>query len=107
MVDEIVNRVAGSGLINIDLTDYAPTKTISAIDLKQFLFEGFILKEKVFRAALKDFDWDQYDGKIVAINCSSDCIIPMWAFMLTTSRLNNRASEIHFGAKNEVFQKLF
>ena len=107
MVDEIVNKVANSGLINLDLSDYAPTKTISEIALKHFLFEGFILKEKEFRTALKDLDWAQYDGKIVAINCSSDCIIPMWAFMLTTSHLNNRASEIHFGAKNEVFQKLF
>jgi len=107
MAEEIVNRVANSGLINLDLTDYAPTKTISEIDLKQFLFEGFILKEKEFRAALKDFDWAQYDGKIVAINCSSDCIIPMWAFMLITSYLNKVAEEIHFGTKNEVFQKHF
>ena len=107
MGEKIVNRVANSGLINLDLTDYAPTETIDEIDLKHFLFEGFILKEKEFRTALKDFDWAQYDGKIVAINCSSDCIIPMWAFMLITSRLNNVASEIHFGTKNEVFQKHF
>ena len=107
MGEKIVNRVANSGLINLDLTDYAPTETIDEIDLKHFLFEGFILKEKEFRTALKDFDWAQYDGKIVAINCSSDCIIPMWAFMLITSHLNNVASEIHFGTKNEVFQKLF
>ena len=107
MGEKIVNRVANSGLINLDLTDYAPTETIDEIDLKHFLFEGFILKEKEFRTALKDFDWAQYDSKIVAINCSSDCIIPMWAFMLITSRLNNVASEIHFGTKNEVFQKHF
>ena len=107
MAEEIVNKVANSGLINLDLTDYAPTKTIDEIDLKQFLFEGFILKEKEFRVALKDFDWTQYDSKIVAINCSSDCIIPMWAFMLITSYLNKVAEEIHFGTKNEVFQKHF
>ena len=107
MVDEIVNRVANSGLINLDLSDYAPTKTISEIDLKQFLFEGFILKEKEFRTALKAFDFSAYENKVVAVNCSSDCIIPMWAFMLITSYLNNAASEIHFGTKNEVFQKHF
>jgi kynurenine formamidase len=107
MAEEIVNKVANSGLINLDLTDYAPTKTIDEIDLKQFLFEGFILKEKEFRVALKDFDWTQYDSKIAAINCSSDCIIPMWAFMLITSYLNKVAEEIHFGTKNEVFQKHF
>ena len=107
MVDEIVNKVANSGLINLDLSDYAPTKTISEIDLKQFLFEGFILKEKEFRTALKAFDFSAYENKVVAVNCSSDCIIPMWAFMLITSYLNNVASEIHFGTKNEVFQKHF
>ena len=107
MSDEIVNRVANSGLINLDLSDYAPTKTISKIDLKQFLFEGFILKEKEFRTALKAFDFSAYENKVVAVNCSSDCIIPMWAFMLITSYLNNAASEIHFGTKNEVFQKHF
>ena len=107
MVDEIVNRVANSGLINLDLSDYAPAKTFDEIDLKQFLFEGFILKEKEFRNTLKAFDFSAYENKVVAVNCSSDCIIPMWAFMLITSRLNNVASEIHFGTKNEVFQKLF
>ena len=107
MAKEIVNRVANSGLINLDLTDYAPTKTIVEIDLKQFLFEGVILKEKEFRTALKVFDFSAYENKVVAVNCSSDCIIPMWAFMLITSYLNNAASEIHFGTKNEVFQKHF
>ena len=107
MVDEIVNRVANSGLINLDLSDYAPAKTFDEIDLKQFLFEGFILKEKEFRNTLKTFDFSAYENKVVAVNCSSDCIIPMWAFMLITSHLNNVASEIHFGTKNEVFQKLF
>ena len=107
MGEEIINRVAKSELITIDLSDYAPTKTFDEIDLKQFLFEGFILKEKEFRAALKDFDFSAYENKIVAINCSSNCIIPMWAYMLVTSHLNNSAAEIHFGTKNEVFQKLF
>ena len=107
MAEEIVNKVANSGLINLDLSDYAPTKTISEIDLKQFLFEGFILKEKEFRTALKAFDFSAYENKVVAVNCSSDCIIPMWAFMLITSYLNKVAEEIHFGTKNEVFQKHF
>ena len=107
MSEEIINRVAKSELITIDLSDYAPTKTFDEIDLKQFLFEGFILKEKEFRAALKDFDFSAYENKIVAINCSSDCIIPMWAYMLVTSHLNNSPTEIHFGTIKEVFQKLF
>ncbi len=103
----IINRVANSDLITIDLSDYVPAKKITEIDLKDFLFEKFILKEKDFRMALKRFDFSLYENKIVAINCSIDCIIPMWAYMLLTSHLNNHAAEIHFGEKKEVFQKLF
>ena len=82
-------------------------KVKTSFDLKDFLFEKFILKEKDFRMALKRFDFSLYENKIVAINCSIDCIIPMWAYMLLTSHLNNHAAEIHFGEKKEVFQKLF
>jgi len=107
MGKEIINRVANSDLITIDLSDYVPAKKITEIDLKDFLFEKFILKEKDFRMALKRFDFSLYENKIVAINCSIDCIIPMWAYMLLTSHLNNHTAEIHFGEKKEVFQKLF
>ena len=107
MSDEIVNRVANSALITIDLTDYAPKDTIAILDVKDFLFEGIILKEKAFRNTLKEFDFSVYTDKIVALYCSSDAIVPMWAFMLLTSYLNNSASKIHFGTKEEVFQKIF
>ncbi len=107
MADEIVNRVANSSLITVDLTDYAPNSAIAILDVKDFLFQGFILKEKEFRASLKEFDFTNYSKKIVAINCSSDAIVPMWAFMLISSYLNNIALEIHFGSKENVFQKMF
>ena len=107
MSEEIINRVANSDLITIDLTDYAPNIQILELDIKHFLFEGFILKEKDFRASLKEFDFSGYENKVVAVFCSSDCIIPMWAFMLVTSCLNNVASEIYSGNKNTVFQQLF
>ena len=107
MSEEIINRVANSDLITIDLTDYAPNIQILELDLKHFLFEGFILKEKDFRASLKEFDFSGYENKVVAVFCSSDCIIPMWAFMLVTSCLYNVASEIYSGNKNTVFQQLF
>lgn len=107
MSEEIINRVANSDLITIDLTDYAPNIQILELDLKHFLFEGFILKEKDFRASLKEFDFSGYENKVVAVFCSSDCIIPMWAFMLVTSCLNNVASKIYSGNKNTVFQQLF
>jgi fructose-1-phosphate kinase PfkB-like protein len=107
MSGEIVNRVANSALITIDLTDYAPKETIAILDAKDFLFEGIILKEKEFRNTLKEFDFSVYTNKIVALYCSSDAIVPMWAFMLLTSYLNNSASKIYFGKKEEVFQKIF
>ena len=107
MSGEIVNKVANSALITIDLTDYAPKETIAILDAKDFLFEGIILKEKAFRNTLKEFDFSVYTDKIVALYCSSDAIVPMWAFMLLTSYLNNSASKIHFGTKEEVFQKIF
>ena len=107
MSGEIVNRVANSTLITIDLTDYAPKETIAILDTKDFLFEGIILKEKEFRNTLKEFDFSVYADKIVALYCSSNAIIPMWAFMLLTSYLNTTASKIHFGTKEEVFQKIF
>ena len=107
MSGEIVNRVANSPLITLDLTDYAPKETIAILDVKDFLFEGIILKEKEFRNTLKEFYFSVYTDKIVALYCSSDAIVPMWAFMLLTSYLNNSASKIHFGTKEEVFQKIF
>ena len=107
MRDEIVNRVANSALITIDLADYAPSQSISVLDVKDFLFQEIILKEKGFRTNLKEFDFSIYQDKIVAINCSSDAIFPMWAFMLVTSYLKGIASEIYFGKKMDVFQEIF
>ena len=107
MGDEIVNRVANSALITIDLADYAPSQSISVLDVKDFLFEEIILKEKEFRTNLKEFDFSIYKDKIVAINCSSDAIVPMWAFMLVTSYLKGIASEIYIGKKMDVFQEIF
>ena len=107
MSKEIVNRVANSRLITIDLADYAPTKSIAVLDIKEFLFEGIFLKEKEFRTALKEFDFSIYKSKTVALNCSSDAIVPMWAYMLATSHLNKEVDEIYFGTKEEVFQQIF
>ena len=105
MSEEIINRVSNSQLITIDLTDYAPNLSVKELDIKDFLFQGIVLKEKEFRLSLKEFDFSNYANKTVALNCSADAIVPMWAFMLVTSYLNNIASEIHFGTKEEVFQK--
>ena len=107
MTGEIINRVSNSDLITIDLSDYSPKRNIVEIDIKDFLFEGVLLKEKEFRSSLKEFDFSAYTNKTVAINCSTDAIIPMWAFMLVTSYLNIVNSDIHFGTKEKVFQTIF
>lgn len=81
----LVNRVAESGLITIDLEKFYPEGEVVAFDLKSFLFMELILKEKDFREALKQHDWSQYQGKNLAVFCSTDAIIPMWAYMLVVS----------------------
>jgi len=105
MVKEIVNRVAQSELITIDFSDFVPENEIIEFDLKQFLFRGAILKEKEFRIELKKFDVSKFHNKEVALFCSSDSIIPMWAYMLATSKINDIASEIYSGSKSEFLQK--
>ncbi|HXO76168.1 MAG TPA: DUF2480 family protein, partial [Puia sp.] len=82
MSEEIINKVAQSGLLNLDLEDYYPREEIVVFDLKPLLFMEMILKEKDFRTALSAVDWTVYQDKIVAVTCSADAIIPAWAYML-------------------------
>lgn len=81
----LVNRVAASGLITIDLTDYLPNAEVAVFDLKDHLFQGLILREKDFREAVAVHDWAAYQHKTLLVYCSSDAIIPMWAYMLVAS----------------------
>jgi len=81
----LVNRVAQSRLFTIDLENLYPTGAVVAFDLKDYLFMGMILKEKDFREALKIHDWSQYEGKNMAVFCSADAIIPLWAYMLVAA----------------------
>ncbi len=105
MSDEIINKVAESGLITVDLEKYLPNKDdVIAFDLKDFLFMGMILKEKDFREALKQYDWEKYRNKSVAINCSADAIIPVWAYMLVTSYLQPLAKETMVGDEKEMYK---
>jgi hypothetical protein len=98
----LINKVAESGLISIDLSSFLPNNEIIVFDIKPFLFMELILKEKEFRAALAEVDWNQYQDKIVGIYCSTDVIIPMWANMLIASNLTNIASAVFFGDENKV-----
>ena len=107
MSEKIVNKVAESGLVTIDLEKYLPLKEqIAVFDLKDFLFMGMILKEKDFREALKQHDWEKYRNKFVAINCSADAIIPVWAYMLVTAYLQPVAKETIVGTEGDVHKAI-
>ncbi|MDA9227770.1 DUF2480 family protein [Flavobacteriales bacterium] len=106
MSGTIVNKVESSGIITLDLSDYAPKKNIEELDLRQFLFQGLVLKEKQFRADIKDHNFDKYKNKTVALYCSSDVIIPMWAYMLITVELDSVCSKLYFGRVLEVTQQI-
>jgi len=107
MNDPIVNKVADSGLITLDPADYYPKEETKTFDLKDFLFMGLILKEKDFREALKNINWEEYRDKNVAVTCSADAIIPMWAWMLTASYLQPVAKEIVMGDEKELHKIIF
>ena len=100
MAEEIINRVTASGLEELNLEDYYPKEEIALFDLKPYLFMELILKEKDFREALQKTEWSVYQGKVVAVTCSTDAIIPMWAYMLVASYLQPVAAEIVFGDKD-------
>lgn len=85
MESELINKIANSPLITLDMEQYAPVMNFAAFDLKDYLFHGLILKEKDFREALKAFDWSQFEGKDLIVYCSTDAIIPMWAYMLVAT----------------------
>ena len=105
--EEIVNRVATSGLISFDLEElYHPGERV-LYDIKDNLFMGMILKEKDFRDFLKAHDWAQYTGKNVAIVCSEDAIVPTWAYMLLAIQLEPYANTVVFGDLTALEDKLF
>jgi len=106
MEEEIINKVAQSALVTIDLEKFYPTEEIVLFDLKNYLFMELILKEKEYREALKNFDWSIFQNKNVAITCSTDAIIPLWAYMLAVTYLGPYASDIVFGNEKEVLNAL-
>ena len=103
----LVNRVANSGLITINLEDFYPKEELLVFDLKDYLFMEMILKEKDFRAALKAHDWDQYAGKNLAIFCSADAIIPVWAYMLVAAYATPHTNIIFQGDETTFYKVAF
>ena len=106
-MNEIINKVANSTLEVFDLEDYYIAGTRTQIDLSQWLFEGFILKEKEFRESLKNHKWEQYDNQFVAINCSTDAILPAWASVLVTVYASKAAKKVVLGNFNDLETALY
>lgn len=106
-MEEIVNKVAQSALTTIDLEQYYPQGETVVFDMKDHLFMELILKEKDFRAALLALDWEVYRDKNVAITCTADAIVPLWAYMLVASYLEPVAKFYAFGDAEFVHKTLY
>jgi hypothetical protein len=107
MSEEIINRVANSALEVFDLEDYYTKGVRVEIDLSQWLWEGFVLKEKEFRTALNEYDWSQHQDQFVALKCSTDAIIPAWAYILVTTFLSPFAAKIVQGNLEDLETALY
>ena len=106
MEEVIRNKVAESGIITLNLEDFYPEEEVVIFDIKDYLFMEMILKEKDFRAALKELDWQQYAGKNVGITCTADAIVPLWAYMLITSYLQPVARFVAAGDADELKKRM-
>jgi len=107
-MDEVfVNKVAESGIITLDLEDFYPKEETAVFDMKDHLFMGLILKEKDFRETMKTMDLEPYKGKNVALTCTADAVIPVWAYMLAASYLQPVAKTIVFGDADFLHKTLF
>lgn len=105
--EQIINRVASSPLITFNLEEFHQEGARVVFDLKDYLFQGIILKEKEFREQLQKIDWSQYQDKFVSIVCSSDAIIPTWSFMLVSLALQPFAKGVFFGSPEQFEVSLY
>ena len=107
MEDEIINRVANSKLVLVDLEDYYPKGQRTVFDIKDWLFHELVLREKDFRDYVNQHDWSQYMGHYVALTCTADAIIPAWAFMLLTMHLEPFAKRIVVGDLEQLETSIY
>jgi hypothetical protein len=101
----IINKVANSGLLTIDLETFYPKEEVVSFDLKEYLYMELILKEKDFRAALKEKDFSIYQNKIVGIECTADAIIPIWAYMLVVAYVEPFSTQIMYGNTQQIIEQ--
>ncbi|WP_158975160.1 DUF2480 family protein [Cellulophaga sp. L1A9] len=106
-MDEIINKVSESKLVTFDLEDFYPKGERVVLDIKDWLYEGFILREKDFREVVASHDWSQYQDTFVALTCSTDAIIPGWAYMLLTTRLQPFVKKVVVGSLEDLETSLY
>lgn len=107
MSKEIINRVANSKLVTIDLEDYYPEGKRVVLDIKEWLLEGLVLREKEFRQKASEHKWELYNNCFVALNCSTDAIIPAWAYMLLSTYLEPYANKTMIGDINTIETSIY
>lgn len=107
MKDEIINRVANSKLVTIDLEDYYPDGQRVLFDIKDWLFQGFVLREKEFRLQVAAYDWSVYKDAFVALTCTTDAIIPGWAYMLLSIQLQPYAKKVLIGSIEQLETSIY
>lgn len=106
-MSEIINRVAQSKLLTFNLEDYYPAGKRVLLDIKDWLYEGLILREKDFRSQLENHDWSGYQDAYVALNCSTDAVIPGWAYMLIATKLQPFAKKVVIGDLEALESSLY
>lgn len=106
-MDEIINKVEKSGLITLDLEDFYPKEPRLLFDLKDYLYEGLVLREKEFRENLSKLDWKMYENAYVAVTCTSDAIVPSWSYLLIANYLTGVAKLISFGTLEDLERDIF
>lgn len=107
MKDDIINRVANSKLATIDLEDFYPEGKRILFDIKDWLFEGFVLREKDFRKQVSEFDWSQHKNQYVALTCSTDAIVPGWAYMLLSLHLEPFTKKVIVGDLEQLETSIY
>ncbi len=107
MEETIINRVASSGLITLDLEKDIPAPQVVGLDLAPFLVEGLVLMEKKFRTDLQSLDIQAFQGKVVALFCSTEAIIPRWAWMLMAATLQEHQIKSFFGSREKAYEWAF
>lgn len=107
MAEDIVNRVAQSKLVTFNLEDFYPQGERILFDISQWLHEGFVLRETAFREEAKNHDWSQYSNAYVALGCSTDAIVPAWAYMLISSCLEPYSKKTVIGSLEDLESHLY